>query len=517
MRKFYLEIGEEKTDTFLMKVVLKNFEEFQHFCDETIERVREYRSETKQYKYREVVFLGNLRIFGYILEKYFPEDLEITKDMDYLIQKKLAHEDGYCVTSINYLDTNYIRFRDLNTMSGHDAPFWTREVFEKYAPCADFLFAKYGEKMPHSLSYMVAKNIQSCVKFKEISFRCHRTKKDEDLMRLMNYEEISKFQPYIRSGLNIWNKKFAGKELTNVYKVDFNSAYIYQMHSKKFPMSEPVPLENLDELRRIRSLGFCWIAKFVIKVTRLHNENLNPYNVELNKNHIQYLTCLDYTIFKDAYDFKLTFQEGYYFRTVGELPEEFKKIFMTSYHEKENMKLKKGTPEFDSGLYQVSKIITNAYSGMLGRKSFRFDYSNKFWAIFVTAWQRFDLWRYIRKLGNDFLYCHTDSIFSLRPSDAKIGAELGEAESEFCSKFVYKGANRYIYKVDDQIEICVGGAVREGVREWANNVGEIAAFAMFQAPEAIIPYYYNICIGYAFDEASGQIYFKKFNYTLKGE
>ena len=212
------------------------------------------------------------------------------------------------------------------------------------------------------------------------------------------------------------------------------------------------------------------------------------------------VTELDLVYIMDTYDYdkiEVIYAECY--KRIM-LPEYILEPVLQGFIEKE--KLEKGTSEYmlakqkpNSGYgMMITKMATEEYTVKEGdividtdyqfnyRKERRKAFLSPLWGIYVTSHARHTLMRFINKIGNDVVYCDTDSIYLLNYEkhkhifdeyNNKVIAynkkhlpkeciKLGTFENEgVCTKFKTLGAKRYIYERNGTIKTTVSGMKKD--------------------------------------------------------
>lgn len=248
------------------------------------------------------------------------------------------------------------------------------------------------------------------------------------------------------------NSYYVNREIKNVSSYDFTSSYPYVMLSEKFPMSSAfeVKPKTLQELNYYLNNFCCLIDVKLFNVTpKLMQDNFISVSKCLElKNHVENngrvvsadelkitITELDFYMISKAYEFDLEILQMFVFKK-DYLPIDFIRAILKLYADKTELK---GVEGKDSD-YLLSKGMLNSCYGMCVTDIVRneYVYDNDFhewnnqlanveksiekynqgigrflfyaWGVWVTAYARYNLFRAIERLGNDYIYSDTDSV-----------------------------------------------------------------------------------------------------------
>lgn len=334
----------------------------------------------------------------------------------------------------------------------------------------------------------------------------------------LSYEKYNTLTTWLLSGgITHANPRKVGIILDAVTGLDLKSDYPFQMATKYYPTGKPVKIQN--ELSTFLSVAknHCVIAH--IKIYDIILKRLSPIspisfhkcisveNVKKDNGKIWsadnieiMVTELDLEYIMETYDYssiKILYAESYKRIT---LPDYIIEPVLDGFIEKE--KLEKNTSEYllakqkpNSGYgMMLTKMATEELTVKEGdivldtdykfnyRKERRKAFLSPLWGIYVTSHARHTLMRFINKIGNDVVYCDTDSIYLLNYEkhkhifdeyNNKVMAynkkhfpkeciQLGTFENEgTCSKFKTLGAKRYIYERDGKIKTTVSGMKKD--------------------------------------------------------
>lgn len=334
----------------------------------------------------------------------------------------------------------------------------------------------------------------------------------------LSYEKYNTLTTWLLSGgITHANPRKTGIILENVTGLDLKSDYPFQMAAKYYPTGKPVKIKN--DLSTFLSVAknHCVIAHIKIYNIRLKRSSpISPIsfhkcisfeNVKKDNGKIWsadmieiMVTELDLEYIMETYDYsniEIIYAESY--KRIP-LPDYIIEPVLQGFIEKE--KLEKGTSE-----YMLAKQKPNSGYGMMLTKmsteeltiidgdvlidtDYQFNYRKErrkaflspLWGIYVTSHARNTLMRFINKIGNDVVYCDTDSIYLLNYENhkhifdeynkkviaynekhlPKECIKLGTFENEgTCSRFKTLGAKRYIYEREGKIKTTVSGMKKD--------------------------------------------------------
>ena len=314
-------------------------------------------------------------------------------------------------------------------------------------------------------------------------------------------------------GITHANPRHTGIVLNGVTAMDIKSDYPFQMCTKYYPFGKPRTeshdIKHLIEIGKTRcvimALTFTNIRlkpdKPISPISKskcVYHDGFAADNGKLWKaDSISIMaTELDFGYIRETYNYDdviCTFAESYY---RIKLPEYVLSPVIEGFIQKEN--LNKGTPE-----YMLAKQKPNSGYGMLVtrmntseltidengdiimdadyvfnfKKEVRKAFLSPLWGIYVTSHARNTLMKMINKIGNDVVYCDTDSVYILNYDKhkhlfdkynsnviefnsnqlPKECIKLGIFDNEGTFKFKTLGAKRYIKEHDGIIETTVSG------------------------------------------------------------
>lgn len=288
---------------------------------------------------------------------------------------------------------------------------------------------------------------------------------DVDVYKLLRLE--------FRGGDTHANRYHVNKILENVASYDRASSYPDVMLNYRFPMSAFTPrmITDIDELeKKCQIRDCCFIAVFTI--TNLQQRDIYygaPYlsldkAVEisgqvvdngriLSANKAVYIfNDIDWKIVKSEYVGEVEISQVYIAK-YGYLPQAFRDLVIDLFHKKTSLKNVDGQ-ELN---YMRSKELINSLYGMCAQNPVKPDviymdepdqaftledivdigeklekYNKKAfllyaWGCWVTAWARLKLKEMINIVGDNFVYCDTDSVkFLVRDDYKRIVARIEE-------------------------------------------------------------------------------------------
>ena len=310
---------------------------------------------------------------------------------------------------------------------------------------SEYIFDKYiisNRKIPMTktgiLRDEVKANIKDLKKVNDIMMQLFPNEKEYRIC--MNW--------LFRGGYVHSNVLHTGILLDDVYSYDITSSYpAVMLHNENYPVSRFAKKEINSE-SELQELCGKYAAYFIAEFTKIKNKTL--HSIESRNKIIDYskdavfdngrlvkasyikvmLTDIDYKIYNMFYqwdEINITFCK---YAKRGKLPNYLLQTLSEEYTKKATLK-KQGKQ--DTTEYMISKQKVNSFFGMCVTR-FHFDniaYENDewtttndfdylkevskqflspFWGIWVTANARFNLLSNLYKIGEDAVYCDTDSI-----------------------------------------------------------------------------------------------------------
>lgn len=368
----------------------------------------------------------------------------------------------------------------------------------------------------------------------------------------------------MRGGNTHGNRLHIGCIMHDVKGFDIRSAYPFVMICCYFPMTRFTPIKVKDKFDY-------YINKYCC-LFRVHFEGLELRNdKEIPVPYISYHKCwkhsgqvlfngrvisadiisttiteLDWNIIKEQYTWKRVAVSDFHIAERGELPKELKGCIMEFYFNKTT--LKKENPY----LYMKSKNLLNSIFGMACTDPVRqeilidtltgiwskqeldienslsnfYKNRNSFlpfqWGVWVTAQAREHLQKMIRVLGDNTIYCDTDSDYAvgvdenvldeLNEQVKKLAEEKGayvdfngkryhlgifEHDKEDCfDRFITLGAKKYAYEQNGKLKITVSGVNKQEGGKELKKLENFKSGFVFKVAGGTTHYYNNISAHY---------------------
>ena len=248
------------------------------------------------------------------------------------------------------------------------------------------------------------------------------------------------------------NFKYIDIVLENIFCRDRTSFYPYQMCCKRFPMRF---LEaNPDHFQLLTGKAMVMECEFInLNATTPHSilsehkcmikgdKIIDNGRVRFAENLTTTITDLDYDTIEKFYTYDTMNVNLLYVADYDYLPKEFIMAILELYKNKTTLKGIIGREEeylrskellnsmygmsvtnplndeitFDEGLWGLEEI--NTEDGLQKYRNSIKLFSAYQWGVWVTAWARHDLLMDVYEIGEDVVYCDTDSIKSLNPHD----------------------------------------------------------------------------------------------------
>ena len=349
----------------------------------------------------------------------------------------------------------------------------------------------------------------------------------------LDIDTFNQLQRAFQGGFTHANALYSNETVKNVGSFDETSAYPFQMVAKKFPMTPPFKINHLNEKRFNYALThYCCLfeCEFINIKSKVLYENyiskskcykLSTY-VENNGRIVQAeelaitVTEQDYFIIKDLYSWDNVKITNFKYFGKNYLPTDLVKSILDLYKDKTELKGVKGKEiEYLNSKEQINSVygmsVTNPcreeilYSEEWSKEKPNLEETLKkhntsikrflyyAWGIWVTAYNRKDLFDCINEFGDDYVYSDTDSVKGInidkhinyinnynksvrekltkamnyhklpieltRPKTIKgVEKELGVWDYEATySRFKTLGAKRYMVEEDGKINITVSG------------------------------------------------------------
>lgn len=266
-------------------------------------------------------------------------------------------------------------------------------------------------------------------------------------------EEYLLFKEAFQGGFTHSNAFNEGKVLTDVASYDFTSAYPGVMITEMYPMSkgEQVVIKSLDELEKNISTYACIfeIAFNNIESNIMYEHYLSKSKCRNTVNLVEengrvicadYLeitiTELDFKIIKDCYSFDEVKIGTFYRYSKQYLPTNFVKAILKLYKDKTELKGVEGMEveylrskgmlnscygmavtdiirdvnEYDTCTHEWNNISPNLTESIEKYNQNKNRFLSYAWGLYVTAYNRFNLFTAIHECGMDYVYSDTDSV-----------------------------------------------------------------------------------------------------------
>ena len=379
-------------------------------------------------------------------------------------------------------------------------------------------------------------------------------------MRL-NDSEYRLIKECFRGGNTASNPRNTNRIIKNVNSYDISSSYPYAMLSEEYPMGKFMRwgnVESIDELEK-NNKRYCTMGRYIFTDIVIKNDSPIAYIPYSKCNKISTerevyngritsakfleisLTNVDYEIIKQVYDFDNLYVTDYYVAKKDYLPIELRQEIIKYFTAKTQLKGIEGS-EYE---YAKSKNKLNSIYGMsvtniiqqswdYNERTQEFDpgeettlddfYSsyNNFlsyqWGVWVTAYARNNLQKALNRVGNNVIYCDTDSVkyygnfddvfndinkeiiknaerYNLQISCEREGERvyLGiyDRENPY-EEFITLGAKKYAYIQNGKIGVTVSGLSKKGGAEELTEKGGLKAFRkgeIFKKSGRTVAYY----------------------------
>lgn len=340
-------------------------------------------------------------------------------------------------------------------------------------------------------------------------------------------DQVKLLAETFRGGDTHCSRFYSGMILEDVHSFDAQSSYPNGMMTELFPMTSfskvhDPSLYNFKQI--IKKEGTCWFAKIRLRNIRLADEWWGfPYLSYAKCTDIKGMikdngrileadtltTCVtdvDWKIVEKEYTFNIVEIETMYTARYGYLPEEIKTVIRKYYTLKTELKGVKGAEvEYMKSKNKINSIYGMFVQSPLKRRTLYKDfvfveddeeeeeilkryYKRAFlsyaWGVWTTAWSRYRLHEALWVVGEDGVYCDTDSVKFVgdhnftalnkeRISKAKkhkayardrkgkmqyMGIMDDEGTYE---RFVSLGAKKYAYLKGEKLEITIAGVSKK--------------------------------------------------------
>lgn len=249
------------------------------------------------------------------------------------------------------------------------------------------------------------------------------------------------------------NCSYVGLTLENIASVDLASSYPTQMLKHKFPVGawhKLTEIPNADVLT-----AFCKEYACIMEITyknlcaKSDHHTISRHKCSVAENAVidngrvvsgdyvtTYITSVDFITNNLFYDYDAIMIHTLYYSKMDYLPKPLIDVIIDRYQKK--TLLKGATDENEQKLYALSKEFINSLYGMTVTNPIddTIIYNNGEWTtergepqtllnkhrsskkyclpyavgVFVTAWARYELLTTVAEIGDDAIYCDTDSI-----------------------------------------------------------------------------------------------------------
>lgn len=454
----------------------------------------------------------------------------------------------YCMTQKMVGDIDYKLPRNkLTPLTDTELQYCINDVviLSEYFNVLCDMYLKNGYEIPLTATGVVRKAVR------ELYYTDIHNKYLVQNLKLEETEyNIIRFLCY-RGGYTHSNVIHTDEILHNVVGVDFTSSYPAVMLHNKYPMSTPTKWYGTFDrlLAYARKNSICWYGRFELRNIRNKSTHsvesvskiLDCYDIDINtgkqiSTHKMlsklgivydngrilsadkfsvYLTDVDFAIYQMFYDFEIADVSHLMYCRSDRLPEYLLKPMMHFYRKKCQLKRdgKDDTPE-----YKIAKVSVNCFYGLTvqrlnmeatvystdcGIETICHEYNDTnilspLWGVWVTAHARYNLLSMVNKIGNDVVYCDTDSIYFINPDkhkhlidtyNADITAQNKTYDDAFADigcfdwivdkksgkrcydRFKTLGAKRYIKDVGGNVQCTIAGLPKNVLPDYCKKFG----------------------------------------------
>lgn len=367
---------------------------------------------------------------------------KLCADTPSCIHRKVTHEGFPAVE-----DFDYSKIRTSQTfLSVDEESYCYNDVAGLYECLLEFLNEDTIASIPLTSTGFVRRDVRNHCQ--DWNYR-----KFFESMRL-NVEQYLLLRDLFRGGNCHANSIFTNKIVDDVYSVDEQSSYIYAINDGYYPVGRMtrVDIHSKEELKGY--LGkYCCMFRILFNTITLKKYTPVPY---IDMAHcLKYKNCawengrliggdyvfmavteIDYKIIESMYDFDEVIIEQFYVSHRGEFPAQIREVMMSYYYNKCTLK---GIVDKEYE-YVKSKNKLNAFFGMCVSAidhdiwdyilekcewdvtkgdiqealdkyfSSRSNFLAYQWGCYITAWARWYLQQGLEEVGNDLIYCDTDSV-----------------------------------------------------------------------------------------------------------
>lgn len=266
----------------------------------------------------------------------------------------------------------------------------------------------------------------------------------------LDVDTYSQLKRAFMGGFTHAGNKYSGKVLSGVDSIDLTSSYPTVMVSEHFPMSRARPLE-VSTVSELKELAEFYCIVFDVKFEGLQNKiGYESYLSESRCNSVKAgvidngrvfmadevtatITEVDFEIIEAVYSWESISIANVTGFVKGRLPKPIVKSILDLYVKKTELKdvagyeteylLAKGMLNSVYGM-SVTDVLqdTHEYVGKWIQQPIDVDGAieeyneskNRFlyypWGVWVTAYARRNVWAAIMNVGEDYVYCDTDSV-----------------------------------------------------------------------------------------------------------
>lgn len=399
----------------------------------------------------------------------------LTKDWSKVFRKEKEIMDYHVLrTPYSDLDDNVLLYSALDVLSLSEAivaflSARNERIWTKCPTSTSFIRAELKARV----GIGIRKRTPEQKKYFNIIDRCKVT---EDMYNYLTRQA--------RGGNTHANRKYTGIIMgdpetgTGVYHADITSSYPAQMVCyPEYPLYSWEPLDEdcpIDTIELFENNGYCTIFDIVLINPRIRPGVTVPYipisKAETIKGFSEYndngrylkgaemlkLTIfgIEWPIIKRQYDIEDTVILGGYFAKKGYLPDIVRSYVLELYAKKTELKGVAGQEiEYSLAKTYVNGVFGMAFTRML-RQSFEFTDKGEIiesphrdgniklkevqkstayflpyaWGAMVATLGRVYLQKMIDAVGDDFVYCDTDSVFAIHPENSR--RRIQELEKE---------------------------------------------------------------------------------------
>lgn len=271
----------------------------------------------------------------------------------------------------------------------------------------------------------------------------------------LDSESFKSLKRAFQGGFTHGNIFFIGREVKNVFSVDFTSSYPYCLVSEKYPMSSPIKVNESVNRKMLGNFFKSYLCVFDLTLKNVKSK----YNINILPGHKCYVkhnakcdngkiigadeiaitvTSIDFTDIDFFYSYSELEISNLYLYKKDYLPKEFTDCVFKFYNDKTQLKGVAGKEveylhskemlnslygmcvtdiirdniSFTSGEWRIdSPLITDKIDEYNNDKSRFLFYA---WGVFCTAYARHNLFSGLKEMitdtTNDYIYCDTDSI-----------------------------------------------------------------------------------------------------------